>query len=127
MRINKMATQQIKTISMVALLSLLSIMGGYKLNDVTSGNVVLYVCESRDIQPMECDSFSQYVHPMGKCINAELGTKICKTGWVKLVPEVPVYVDETDDLTIGYKDNNIKNKEWLCSVNGECIEKDGNS
>ena len=102
-----------KNITIASLIILLTLVGGYNLEDVLSGDVVLYECESRDILPMECDGFSKYVHPEGKCLNEELGNRICKTGWVQLVPK-----DETESS----KEIETKQtgNQWLCSVNG-CV------
>jgi len=105
-----------KNISIGALILVLSMLGGYQLNDVLNGNVVLYECESRDILPMECDGFTKYVHEYGKCLNTKIGNKICRTGWVELSP-----YNEDSLQNEEYSIDNI-GKEWLCSING-CVEK----
>ena len=59
-----------------------------------------YYCESRDLGLFECDGFSKYVDPNGKCLNAtrdnvNYGNKICRTGWVKVVDD---RVELTEEL-----------------------------
>ena len=53
---------------------------------------MLYDCPSRGIT-MPCDKLSQYVSPVGKCWNSEMGNRICKPGWqeVKDLPECVFY------------------------------------
>lgn len=40
-----------------------------------------YFCEERKLA-MNCDSLAKYYGmPNGKCVNEELGNKLCKSGW----------------------------------------------
>jgi len=55
-----------------------------------------YTCESRpEIGIKECDSFSKYVHELGKCIDDDGPNYICRTGWMLVTNDmdidVPVY------------------------------------
>lgn len=52
-----------------------------------------YYCESKpELGLFECDGFSKYVDPNGKCLNAtrediSYGNKICRTGWTKVIED----------------------------------------
>src|SRR3990167_3065056 len=61
-----------------ALITSILLIGGLSLDNPNN-----YGCEARGIV-MPCDSLSQYYSlPNGKCNNAELGNKLCSTGWTK--------------------------------------------
>src|SRR3990167_3683019 len=61
-----------------ALVAGLLVLGGLSITDTKN-----YGCEARGII-MPCDSLSQYYGlPNGKCLNAELGNKLCNSGWTK--------------------------------------------
>ena len=57
------------------------------INILDDDNV--YYCKDRNLV-MQCDKLSQYVLPNGKCWNAEVGNKICKTGdgWIEVVNDI---------------------------------------
>lgn len=94
-----------KTIGMsvLALIAVsLSFLGGAQLGDDN-----LYYCEDRGMV-MTCDSVSKYGLPNGKCNNAELGNKICKTGdgWIKVVDDTVIEVKPQSPTTLQYKCSN---------------------
>lgn len=66
-----------------------------------------YYCEpSKTV--MKCDSLSAYYGlSNGKCINKQLGNKLCKTGWMEI----------TNDKII---EQNTSINKWLCSTES-CI------
>lgn len=73
-----MNTKLIWTSGASVLVTAILILGGLSLT-----NDKMYGCEDRGIV-MPCDSLSQYYNiPNGKCVNAELGNKLCKTGWTQ--------------------------------------------
>ena len=61
-----------------ALVAGLLVLGGLSLDNPEN-----YGCEARSII-MPCDSLSKYYDlPNGKCNNANLGNKLCSSGWTK--------------------------------------------
>lgn len=113
--------------------------------DISGGNV--YFCEERMIV-MECDSLSQYYElDNGKCNNAELGNKVCSTGWLLIIDEVPVnetnetvnetkadtmYLDAVKEIEegISIRQSDIifltEQKEWVEKTDeyyDECVQK----
>ena len=68
----------------VALITTILILGGGELTGtVDIGKEKLYGCEAREIV-MPCDSLSKYYSlSNGKCRNAELGNKLCRSGWTQ--------------------------------------------
>ena len=100
-----------------AILGMLLMLGGIQLTD---DNV--YYCEDRAII-MQCDSLSQYYGlENGKCWNAEIGNKLCRTGWVEVVNDIqPVDEVEQSITRLGIKE--------ICDNNGckPLEEKDGNN
>lgn len=74
-----------------------------------------YICESRNIGIFECDGFSKYVSPVGKCLNAtkdgiNYGNKICRTGWVQIVDDLTIE-EEFPDIQTG---SGLGIKVWNC-------------
>ena len=65
----------------------------------------VYYCENRNIV-MQCDSLSAYYGlDNGKCLNSEVGNKLCKSGWLKIEknfaqPESP----------------QVKSKQYICNI-----------
>ena len=108
--------------ALAALFVTLSIIGGTALfsdewtieGDCAVNSVGCYACYDRQIV-MPCDSISQYVLPNGKCNNAELDNKLCKTGdgWIEIVNnETIIDNDSTTNVTI---DETVKECE-VCEV-----------
>ena len=106
-----------KTIGLSALSAVLVlILGGVLLTDDS-----MYFCEDNN-KAMVCDSLSKYYSlPNGKCINKNIGNKLCKTGWLEII-------DDTILKNITSNDNNIKVKandnifECLPDKNNEVTE-----
>lgn len=59
-----------------------------------------YFCETRpELGLLECDGFSKYVAPKGKCLNAKLdgvsiGNKICRSGWLNVTNDLVLEGDK---------------------------------
>lgn len=91
----------------IAVLSLI-IVGNVALDKETA-----YKCDARGIA-MNCDSLSKYYSMSnGKCINAELGNKVCRSGWDKLsdsiMEEQPTNVPENIEVF-------ANNENYSCDV-----------
>jgi len=55
------------------------VLGSIGLNPNTA-----YYCEERNIAVPSCDELTTYYGlPNGKCINEELGNKLCSSGWIE--------------------------------------------
>ena len=98
-----------------AFLAVLITLGGVK---VTDPNV--YVCEDREIA-MECEELTAYYGlPNGKCVNSNLGNKLCRSGWTDEYSDFSPK-EETEEET---KENVIikaNDKIWTCKTNNKEI------
>ena len=73
-----------KTIGYSFLLLIIGSLGGIGVNEVMEKDN-LFECKDRGIY-WPCDGFSKYYGlENGKCINPELGNKVCRSGWVKVL------------------------------------------
>ena len=83
-----------------ALIAAILILGGGELTDtVDIGKEKLYGCEAREIV-MPCDSLSKYYSlSNGKCWNADVGNKLCRSGW-------------TQDFKVIDESVSLKSKAW---------------
>lgn len=96
---NKMANNT-TTITLLTLIVLGAVGAGFELTDKT------YFCEDRQLV-YECNSLSKYYGlDNGKCINQDLGNKVCRSGWLKVEPETIDIVDE--DIDLEPSDGNFK-------------------
>ena len=76
-----------------------------------------YYCPSRpELGVVECDSFTQYVSPVGKCIRTENTNLICREGWVEVTNDVVIPEEETIK-----EDNGVWGKSYLCKSGQECV------
>lgn len=83
----------------------LSFLGGINLH---SENI--YYCENRGLV-MQCDNLGRYYGlDNGKCINSEVGNKLCLSGWIKIVNDLNVIQKEIDGKQ--------QNEKWLCNHDG---------
>ena len=89
-----------------------------------------YFCEDRNLAIPNCDSLSQYYNlPNGKCNNAELGNKLCRSGWI---PFSQIIEEETIVPTTNAIKVKANGGEFNCETqNGRvnsytvCIKNDG--
>ena len=83
-----------------------------------SPDVPTYFCESRvELGFQECDSFSKYVHPQGKCIMNDAPNLICRTGWVLIEPDEDLPEEDLpDDISSGGQ----VGTQFSCNTMGEC-------
>ena len=73
--------------------------------------ISLYECKMRDGLRWPCEGFSKFVSPVGKCLNSELGNKICREGWVA--------VESLIDDNIVISETSVN--QYLCAPNdGGC-------
>lgn len=95
--------------SAVAGLAVLLTLGGTVVFDSFKEDV--FYCEATNIA-MRCDSLSAYYSlPNGKCNNAVIGNKLCRTGWIKIENDMVISPPQ-DEENVGGK--------WSCSPSG-CI------
>ena len=107
-----MATNNKTEISQIVGFAILLILGGLQANDMLSRDDT-YACEARGIA-MPCDSLSKYYSlENGKCINADLGNKLCRSGWINF-KEVPEEVSESEP-PIQSPPTPSPGKKWLCN------------
>jgi hypothetical protein len=86
------------------LLTTILVLGGAELLDDD-----VYFCEAR-LLAMSCEGVSKYYGLVnGKCLNAVVGNKVCRSGWTKDF----VVVDEEDAV--------VRVNEWRCYVDGTCV------
>lgn len=88
------------------LITLILVLGGVSLSSPK-----VYYCEERNLA-MECDSLASYYSlPNGKCVNAKIGNKLCKTGWTNdfsIIDEITIEEDkktECSPYVVAYTDN----------------------
>ena len=75
--------------TIAGLLMVIAFLGGINYMDDD-----VYYCENRSIV-MVCDSLSVYYNLSdGKCHNAKIGNKLCRSGWAEIVNDV--FINETD-------------------------------
>jgi len=99
-----MESKIITASALTGIITALLVLGGVALTDKD-----VYYCENSNTV-MRCDSLAKYYSlPNGKCNNAEVGNKLCRTGWIKV---------ENDMLISNIQ---TKQKQYLCSTK-ECIE-----
>ena len=66
--------------SLMALFTIISFMGGMTADSFMEQGG--YYCEARNMVMPDCDNFTTYYRlENGKCINEQLGNKLCKSGW----------------------------------------------
>lgn len=92
----------------------------------TSFQPQTYYCDATKTA-MKCDSLSQYYSlPNGKCLNSQIGNKLCKTGWLEITNDVIVepIIQPIAEPAIEPKETTINptsnSKQWLCSIK-ECV------
>ena len=80
-----------------------------------------YYCESRpELGLQECDSFSKYVDPNGKCIKNDAPNLICRTGWL-IVSNDMSDIDEPIEEDKPVEDKST-GKKYKCTVHNLCEE-----
>ncbi len=74
-----------------------------------------YYCEARpELGFLECDGFSKYVSPEGKCLRPE-GNKVCREGW-KLVTDDRSF--DAEPVSVSNSPRGIGGRQELCSHSG---------
>lgn len=106
-----MIENKYRTIGEVVLVMGLLIVGGIALVEEKA-----YYCEVRGLT-MNCDDFSKYYGlENGKCINEDIGNRLCRSGWTKMsdLLEKDVVGNEMGNATNILV--NANNKEWSCPI-----------
>ena len=102
--------EKFRSIAEAVLILGLIIVGGIALEKETA-----YKCEARNLA-MNCDSLSQYYGiPNGKCINSEIGNKLCKSGWELLSSEIDIKSSSKVKV-------NANGGDYSCQIENEKIE-----
>lgn len=90
--------------ALVALLSGLVVLGGISIYDKN-----VYYCEASKVV-MQCDKLTAYYGlDNGKCVNAKVGNKLCRTGWLEV----------SNDIIVG---SEVSAKQYVCDFEG-CVPK----
>lgn len=79
-----------------------------------------YYCESRmGLGLIQCDDFSKYVDPNGKCIRFEDTNLICRDGWKLVIDDraLPEEIEESTSINKG-----IEGKSYLVKQGQEPVE-----
>ena len=92
------------TLSAISVL-LVTILGGVILTDTN-----VFYCEDRALV-MSCDKLTSYYQlDNGKCWNAEIGNKLCRTGWLEVKEDVVGNTTEEHEGIMKI----YKGREWTC-------------
>ena len=104
--------KDVSVTTIAAIIGALLMLGGVKVTDTD-----VYVCEDRGIG-MPCEDLTKYYGlPNGKCINSELGNKLCRSGWTDkfrdFEPEEETIetLEPTDKILV-----DANGKEWSCET-----------
>ncbi len=95
--------------SLAAIIGALLMLGGVEITDED-----VYGCEDRMIA-MPCEDLTPYYGlPNGKCINQELGNKLCRSGWTDDIRDFKAVEEISPDTSQVYV--NANNKDWICDT-----------
>jgi hypothetical protein len=90
----------------------LIILGGVSLFDKD-----VYFCEDTNIV-MRCDSLSKYYGLLnGKCNNAEVGNKLCRSGWLEVENDMELEIAVEEPKT---PVTPLSSSKYRCDVN-KCV------
>ena len=99
--------------TIAAIIGALIMLGGAKVTDPD-----VFVCEDRGIA-MPCEDLTTYYGlPNGKCINPELGNKVCRSGWTDKYRDFIPSENIAESTSIFVSANN---KDWICETDNSKV------
>jgi hypothetical protein len=103
-------TKTIGYSALSAIIATLIVLGGVNLLDDK-----VYYCEAR-ATVMKCDSLTQYYGLVnGKCLNKEVGNKLCVSGWIEVTDDTEF---QTPDDFNEFVPMESAKGDFLCTYDG---------
>ncbi len=100
--------------TLAAVIGALLMLGGVKITDTD-----VFVCEDRGIG-MPCEDLTPYYGlPNGKCINSELGNKVCRSGWTDKFRDFEPVEETISNTSVVFVTAN--GRDWQCSTNNGVV------